>query len=410
MIEYLLKHGAKVDSLDGDGQTPSFFAVIMGNRRTLKCLIENGANISNYPELPFGAIFVGDPLILEILLLHGARVDTSFVTAKNTPSLPSHKSDEIILGKSLPVSEREDMELLSRGSRFLYISKGSKRNRVPRLLMDRGRLNSSVTELTGVPLIFYAVARDSRQSFNILVDYGALFDSKVCLDARSFSLAIRTAWVSYDSLFRTLLDYSFPQFDRSQSIELLLARGSFGHDINHENMLCTLYAKYLLRISCCGICEVSDERIAALCEKRYVPLGCVRWDDYQKLCKEEIVFLKEERIGNTDLTLYDVLARDENQIANYSRNPGFVSLLNGNISQQLRKSYPIYSSIILSKVEKFCRRNDLMAQGIRLYSFYFEDFSDLPFDVKELIVNYVPTYDLKVLNTATLNLLQRCIS
>ncbi|XP_018898519.2 uncharacterized protein [Bemisia tabaci] len=424
MIEYLLKHGAKVDSLDGDGQTPSFFAVIMGNRRTLKCLIENGANISNYPELPFGAIFAGDPSILEILLLHGARVDTSFVTAKNTPFLPSHRSDEIILGKSLsgseyddmkclfynilPASENGDMELLPRGSLLLYISKGSKHNREndPRLI-DRGLINSSVTELADLPLIFYAVARNDRQSFDILVDYGALFDSKVCLDARSFSyLAVKNFWMSSESIFRTLLDYSFPQFDRSQSFEHLLARGSFGHDIYHENM----YAKYLLRISCCGICEVSDERIAALWEERYVPLGCVRWDDYQKLCKEEIVFLKEERIGNTDLTLYDVLARDENRIANYSRNPGFASLLNGNISQQLRKSFPIYSSIILSKVEKFCRRNDLMAQGIRLYSFYFEDFSDLPFDVKELIVNYVPTYDLKVLNTATLNRLQRCIS
>ncbi|XP_044726615.1 serine/threonine-protein phosphatase 6 regulatory ankyrin repeat subunit B-like [Chrysoperla carnea] len=77
IIELLLKHKADVNAEDEDRITPLFHAIENKNLKITKLLLDNGANVKDYPELLNIAVKRGCTEIVELLLQHNADVNAT---------------------------------------------------------------------------------------------------------------------------------------------------------------------------------------------------------------------------------------------------------------------------------------------------------------------------------------------
>ncbi len=78
-VDYLLKHGAHVDSRDGDGNTPLVSAVRFGFVDVVTVLVDhkadpNQANLGNWTPLMYAA-WGDSPDLVNLLIKHGAKLD-----------------------------------------------------------------------------------------------------------------------------------------------------------------------------------------------------------------------------------------------------------------------------------------------------------------------------------------------
>lgn len=88
IIEYLLKHGAKLDAEDNDGRTPLIYTAVVNNIHAMEYLIKRGADINKcdtekVPPLIF-AIYKKNIDAVKFLLEKGAKVNV-FTTKHATP-------------------------------------------------------------------------------------------------------------------------------------------------------------------------------------------------------------------------------------------------------------------------------------------------------------------------------------
>jgi ankyrin repeat protein len=76
VAKLLISYGADVNARDGAGKTPIFYATENGNLKIARLLLTNKANVKDYPELLNIAVKRKRREIIEVLLQHGADVNT----------------------------------------------------------------------------------------------------------------------------------------------------------------------------------------------------------------------------------------------------------------------------------------------------------------------------------------------
>ena len=116
--------------------------------------------------------------------------------------------------------------------------------------------------------------------------------------------------------------------------------------------------------------------------------------DFQKECKEEIASMKTEKISNANVSFYNIVIKDINQLAMYAGNENIVQILR---SDDYKVKFPIYASMINSNFRKGERRRELLQQGNKILLFLFKNFPQLPHDCTEKIFSYLSDEDLRVL-------------
>ncbi|CAH0393024.1 unnamed protein product [Bemisia tabaci] len=116
--------------------------------------------------------------------------------------------------------------------------------------------------------------------------------------------------------------------------------------------------------------------------------------DYRSSCKTEVRSMKNTRVPGTNISFYDILIQDVGSISKYLRNE--------NIQREFQTSsykaqFPLYGSILEWQLEKGAHRRFLVNRGIRIFTVLFKQFSTLPFDLKEKIVDLLGNQDLHML-------------
>ncbi|XP_024893182.1 ankyrin-1-like, partial [Temnothorax curvispinosus] len=119
--------------------------------------------------------------------------------------------------------------------------------------------------------------------------------------------------------------------------------------------------------------------------------------DFQDDCEEEIASMKSEKINNTNISFYDILAKGTSSLAIYMRNENIVLVLK---SDDYKTKFPIYASMIGSHFRKGMERKELLKQGNKVFHLLFNNFPELPHDCTEKIFSYLNDEDLRILMDA----------
>jgi ankyrin repeat protein len=116
--------------------------------------------------------------------------------------------------------------------------------------------------------------------------------------------------------------------------------------------------------------------------------------DFQNGCEEEIASMKAEKVGNANVSFYDILTKDVSQLAMYAGNDSIVQILR---SDDYKIKFPIYASMINRNFKKGERRKELLEQGNNIFHLLFNNFPQLPHDCTQKIFSYLSDEDLRIL-------------
>jgi hypothetical protein len=115
---------------------------------------------------------------------------------------------------------------------------------------------------------------------------------------------------------------------------------------------------------------------------------------FQNECEVEIASMKSEKVGNANVSFYDILTKDMSQLAVYAGNESTVQILR---SDDYKVKFPIYASMISSNFRKGERRKELLEQDNNIFHFLSNNFPQLPHDCIEKIFSYLSDEDLRIL-------------
>ncbi|XP_057334445.1 uncharacterized protein LOC130673443 [Microplitis mediator] len=107
----------------------------------------------------------------------------------------------------------------------------------------------------------------------------------------------------------------------------------------------------------------------------------------------ELESMKNERMGNSNISFYDFLTSSVHRLAKYVKNKNIVEMINLNDYELI---FPIYSDIIKSRYHIGMERNKLLAQC----EFLGDIFVDLPDTCIDEIISYLNNQELRFLTNA----------
>ncbi|XP_057323819.1 putative ankyrin repeat protein RF_0381 isoform X2 [Microplitis mediator] len=159
---------------------------------------------------------------------------------------------------------------------------------------------------------------------------------------------------------------------------------------------------------CCPIVEVFKHHILKLkAVKFYVDKNNILGLEYFEELKRspvvdnskvnmELESMKNERIGNSNITFYHFLTSNIHQLARYVKNKNIVEVINSNDYELI---FPIFSDIIESRFHIGIERHKLLARCDFLCDF----FVDLPDTCIDEILSYLNNQELRFLTNAYKN-------
>jgi ankyrin repeat protein len=418
IVEELLKYGIDVNKLykltRGRDYIPLHFATKSKQEEVVKLLISYGADVNAQDETGKPPIFYAvqndDLKIIEVLLEHGANINARDEHGRTA----LHFTAMVELGERFEVRLHRDPDvtveiaklLLSRGANVnaqtehgittLHAASGKGYVKVVEALMQHNADVDSKSE-SGVTALHFATCNGHIEIVKVLLKFGASIDSK-------------------DKYGRTALHFAAKE-GRHHIVRALLEHGSDinimteGNPIPHTFALTFRFLGdyfhdyYFL---CRGfpvfgiVADILKRHIVKMktanlyVNKTYL-LTISNNDvlsDFQKKCKAEIVSMKSEKVGNANVSFYDILTKGISQLAMYAGNESIVQILR---SDDYKIRFPIYASMINSNFRKGERRKELLEQGNKIFHSLLNDFPLLPHVCTEKIFSYLSDEDLRIL-------------
>jgi hypothetical protein len=115
---------------------------------------------------------------------------------------------------------------------------------------------------------------------------------------------------------------------------------------------------------------------------------------FQTKCVDEITSMKSEKVGNANVSFYDILRKGISQLAMYAGNESIVQVLR---SDDYKVKFPIYASMINSNFRKGEGRKKLLERGHKIFHSFFNNFPQLPHDCTAEVFSYLSDEDLRIL-------------
>jgi len=436
IAKLLISYGADVNAQDGTGKNPIFYAIQNGDLKITRLLLTNKANIKVNPELLNIAVLKGHREIVEVLLQHGADVNTSDeygTTALHCTALCENRVFSILFHSKVPhiyvkgeiaklllswganvnAQTKDGMTTLHVAAKIGYVKV------VEALLEYNADVNCRVNTNTLPPST--AAQKAHLELVDSLSIFGAGTDSKdeygttpLHLAARKGSLKVVEVLLKFgacidskDECGRTALNIAC-NGGHKQIVIALLEHGS---DINIGSGNFEMPIDFALSfVDPCdydydhghGIdedvkCHIVKMKAANLFVSKKNLLSFSNNDKishFQTECVDEIASIKSEKVGNANVSFYDILTKGVSQLAMYAGNESIVQVLR---SDDYKVKFPIYASMIHSNFRKGERRKELLEQGHKIFHSLFNNFLRLPHECTEKIFAYLSDEDLRIL-------------
>jgi ankyrin repeat protein len=414
VAKLLISYGADVNAQDETGKTALFYATENANLKITKLLLTNKANVQDNPEVLNIAVKKECTEIVEVLLQHGADVNSSDERGRTalhfTASGEVRKSikfrhcelhdsnvrGEIVRmllsgGANVNVEADSDKTTLHAATEIGYVSV------IEALLEYNADINC--TTKTGMTPLHIAAEYGRLDCVEVLLKFGANVDSKDEIGRTALHSAsvnglenIVTALLEYgsdinimNSIDRTLLDYAMAGINNNypDSVD----DDDDDYDPGYGMRTCEIVAENLER----HMVKMKTANLY-LCEKNLLDFSY--FSNFQKECEKEIASMKSELVSDFKVTFYDILTKGVSQLAMYAGNESIAQILR---SDDYKIRFPIYASMINSNFRKGEKRKELLEQGSKIFHFLFNGCPQLPHVCIGEIFSYLSDEDLRII-------------
>jgi hypothetical protein len=104
--------------------------------------------------------------------------------------------------------------------------------------------------------------------------------------------------------------------------------------------------------------------------------------------------MKSEKFGNTNVSFYDILTKEMDQLAMCAGNESIVQILR---SDDYKERFPMYASMINSNFRKGERRKELLEQGHKVFHSFCNNLPALPSESTAERFSYLSDEDIRIL-------------
>ncbi|XP_057326541.1 putative ankyrin repeat protein RF_0381 [Microplitis mediator] len=393
IVNTLLEYNSKVNVLDAEGTTPLHLAAQTKNSIIVDCLLSKDAditavNIKGMTALHFAAK-VGHLDSIKNLLKY----------EPNDNAIDEFSSSTLHCAAKCGYLETINCGDIQGSTALLTaISHSSSLECINELLMFGADVNYRNTK--GETALHIASKMKRREVIEILLRYGADVNIK-CQRNKT-------------ALFQTY-EYNSPKFVGSRIYDLecvyngceCLNNGEgfqcvpFSRDIDDYFSIVEVFKRHILKLQAVNL-YVDEGNIQALeyfeeLKNKRDFRGYYR-DKYNikvaDSSKEniELESMKNERIGNSNITFYNFLTSNIHRLTRYVKNKNIFEVLNSN---DYKLIFPIFSDIIENRFHIGIERHKLLARC----DFLGDIFVDLPYNCIDVILSHLNNQELRFLTT-----------
>nr|WMY99266.1 transient receptor potential A [Bemisia tabaci] len=382
-VRLLLDHGADLNARSSTGKTPLALAIFVGNVEAAKCLLARGPDLEG--------------------LLHEAAV--TYAAPRNTVEIVRALVEA---GADVNASHWTGRAPIAEASRLCRVE-------VVEELMRHGARLDFGSEAVRDDLRT-AIELESLSAVEFYLKNGVQLKGGVMEAVEVAVFAGRHAMVPF---FLELDDSTLETTDVLEKVETVgrliggeIMPSTVGKDILEYGYLrLDLVCKVLARCpSWCfkrgrlaGSTDVVWNHVRALMaadltvnqrEKCELPVGVPEEAAAGEGLRLEVRSMKATKIGDSDVTFYDVLDSSLSEVARLLRNDGVVRVLEGG---GFGEGFPAYVGMIAKRFRKAVFRKTLAERGVRMLEALCAHLPELPLEVREKIVGYLDNRNLYVL-------------
>ncbi|XP_076684322.1 uncharacterized protein LOC143377176 [Andrena cerasifolii] len=415
IVKLLLRHGANVNTRDKHGRTALHFTAlnehvtsecqldINVNVEIAKLLLRSGANVNAESEtlkvlleydtdvnytikncgIPLHIAAEGGKLsIVDVRLKFGADVDSKDYCGRTALRIAAEGGKLSIVDVRLKFGADVDSKDYCGRTALHIAAEGGKLSIVEVLLKFGADVDSK--DHCGRTALHIAAESSDQRIVEALLKFGADIHSKdqrgrtalhIACDKGNGYIIIALLEHSCDI---TIMNSCYEQMLRSCDSDDAYSRNDIPMILNHHAVkvkTANLYASKDLPL-------ISSQDVTCT---------------FQNECEEEIARMKGEKVGNANISFYDILTKKASQLAIYAGNESIVQAFR---SGDYEKKFPIYATMINGKFRKGQRRKVVIAQGNQIFHSLFTNFLGIPYDCTEKIFDYLSNEDLRTIMDA----------
>ena len=426
IAELLLIRGANVDAETKDGVTTLHAATHNGYLAVVEALMEYNADvnfmyilsakegdevINATPSNNGGsmnskhgngitalhvAAYKGFKEIAEVLLKRGCRIDSKIrcdITPLHIAAQRGHLEIVKVLVKFGACIDSKD----EYGATALHIACKKGHTQIVKALLEYG---SDVTITNG----------DNDTALNLAVDgISSFFDGRYNDDTEyDYLFGLGDSSDSYDNYHDDYLgDYydsdgqSYDSTDQYYNQNYSYNRDyNYGSDDDYDNYDCLgiyshaaiaeIIKRHMVMVKAANLYASNEDALSNSSDDEHLR-------DFLDECEEEVGNMKAERIGNSNISFYDMLTKGIHQLAIYA---GIESIVQVFRSDDWEEKFPRYCSLINSRFRRGRRRKVLLNRGNTIFQFVFTNFLGIPRECTGIIFSYLSDQDLRTLMEA----------
>ncbi|XP_074108023.1 uncharacterized protein LOC141533190 [Cotesia typhae] len=394
-VVILLAKNVDVNCKDLDGQTPLLIAILDGNEELTNTLLQFNADVNytgyqNKPLLDF-ALMKNCKNIINDLLVYGA--DVNFISDKGTTAL--HKAMNLYLSTEiidllLKFGANTDFKSLD-GKTPLYIATENKRADQVRILLNYGADMSASHE--GKIALLRMFQFSSSDSYN-----------SPCEDCDS------------SDCYCDYMGYHRNRWYRSWYDESNARHEQFSFHVNECSNIVEIYRQHIRKLQAAGF-YIDKEIVRALkyfkkiqakdndddYDEDYEISSDIEDESDDDLDDEsdveeidgssqesrELEAIKNEKIGNSNITFFHFLTSSIHRVARYVKNKEIVDIMKLNDYQLI---FPVYADMLNAKFYSGLERGKLIEKCD-----FFHHFVVLPYNCIDEILSFLSNQDLRML-------------
>lgn len=450
VVRLLIKYGADVNAEDVHNRAPLFYAILKQNWQIIELLLTSGAEIKDHHQNPYllsTAIKMGSLKIMEIMLQRKCFDVNGRDSFGRTPlhwTVLAHRGrlDDVVSIARLLLSRGASANVrCAEGKSAFHVAIEEGCVELVEILLEYGAdINSLLGEETPLHV---SVTKSNKAVIKMLLQKGAIVNAKTKYEKTALHIAAEHA--KYEAV-KILLEYGadvnsktddgitpLHLADKGHHLEIVKYLIQFGADVNSiKACVSTACCKRRNRnganinIKCkCNVLPCTNTLVIALSDDqnkiysetaniivRHIALlnaehlfvnskylqiidAGPKMKQHYASCEREIRNMKNEQIGNTNVSFYHILIKDVNQIAKYARNENIAKVFK---SRGYFKKFPIYADLLASRFDRGRRRQCLLKSSLDLANSLFR--YELPYICKEKIFSYLTNLDLKCIADA----------
>ncbi|XP_057336446.1 poly [ADP-ribose] polymerase tankyrase-1-like [Microplitis mediator] len=347
-------------------------------------------------------------MIFKMLLEHGAKIDYKNIKYNKSPIKLAVEHDNIEIAR-LIVEHKNFGQKYDQSLLHMAIKKNN--FAMVLLLLDIGADVNEYDDDRSAP-IHHAVMAHNINILQLLIDYGADINAKNKYRETPVYLVLKHSYSSIhlrsdifgmplpfnphnNSKLAILLDNDadINGLDIRENLscqdfnihDLLYGDDSVGHDDNSENKKNIIKQIVKLRSRNAPLSNHTIMILSALIEQK-------RFDDYEKICEQEISRAMIEKIPNSGISFHNILSKNTNFLVACAKNINLQTFI---CSSEILDRFPVYGSAIKLRFSKGVLRKDLLEKSTQLFHDLFPVVSKLLSDAVDDVFECLDNNDLR---------------